>query len=574
MQNDNRAASFKVPYALWHERKRGWFILRCIFAFALLATYFAAAAGRQMTIRTYAIHDGQLFTDIGISLASGHWLGPYNERTLIKGMGYPLFLAVGHFFGIPINLFQCFVYFSSAYYFCRVIFEITSSKLCFWLLLVGLIWLPPLYDAASSSILREVFYSSLVLACTALLFELTILTPSGKSIYKALLFGVIAALFWLTREEGIWMLPGVLALLLLVGLKSTRFAQLREFKIKVASLSLGIFIAVLLVLSVGMANRLVYGRFEINEIKGKPFQSALRALEKASFQQWRPYIPVPREARMNIYRVSPTFAKLRTFFDPEQGSTPWQFGCSHMPDTCGDIAGGWFLFALRDGAAKIGVHENATKAASFYEKIRNEVERACRNGQLICATYLPPLIPPFTKSQLKGLPQHFANVASLLLLQKPLRIGADVSHIDADRKEQVLNFLNYPPYTQDSESLVQTDLRDSFQQGWLSFIKSLQPVYRMILYLGIISYITIAGWIVWRKQLPPLFIVSTVLLVYVISRLFLLMLVDAFAFPVTYTYVLPAMPLAVAFAITSITCCSMTSCNELREDGLDCKGAV
>src|SRR4030067_1644006 len=48
--------------------------------------------------------DDNLFIELGRSLSKGEWLGPFNQRTLAKGPGYPLFLAANAWLGLPVSL--------------------------------------------------------------------------------------------------------------------------------------------------------------------------------------------------------------------------------------------------------------------------------------------------------------------------------------------------------------------------------------------------------------------------------------------------------------------------------------
>src|ERR1700681_4912126 len=45
-------------------------------------------------------HDDTLFVKLGRYLAEGKWLGPFDQSTLMKGPGYPLFLALANWLGI------------------------------------------------------------------------------------------------------------------------------------------------------------------------------------------------------------------------------------------------------------------------------------------------------------------------------------------------------------------------------------------------------------------------------------------------------------------------------------------
>src|SRR5690606_36518456 len=43
-------------------------------------------------------------------IAAGHWLGPFDQLTLIKGPGYPLFLAANHLLGVSATTMQAVLY--------------------------------------------------------------------------------------------------------------------------------------------------------------------------------------------------------------------------------------------------------------------------------------------------------------------------------------------------------------------------------------------------------------------------------------------------------------------------------
>ena len=425
-----------------------------------------------MIINTFQKHDGQLFVNLGMSIASGDWLGDYNELTLIKGVGYPAFLGLGNLTGLPLNMVQALTYFVASWYFSKTISILGNSELLFWTILVGLLLAPPIYDTSGSSILREHFYTATVLVVFAALFRLVFFKQQKIVFTDVFVFGLSLGVLWLTREESVWVIPAMLAAVG-IGLLDARNQSLRpNLKKKYFSIALSCLLALTLVCLVGLQNRSSYGRFVINELKEPPFQSAMTALRRAAFPDWRPYVPVPREARFRIYQQSPTFAQLQPFLDPKQGTPPWQFGCEQLPQTCGDLAGDWFAYAVRDGAAKIGAHASANTAAQFYSNIADEVESACDNGRLECTDLLPRLIPPFTRVQLWDLPRHLARVSSLFALTEPLALSSGTSHMDARRREEVLSFLNYPPHVE-ATPYGQTEFKGwyySAKDSWFSVI--------------------------------------------------------------------------------------------------------
>jgi hypothetical protein len=82
------------------------------FSSRLLKAYIAVSVAfailvfvnTRITVDTLAGHDDGLFMTIGRHLSQGQWLGPFNQYTLMKGPGYPAFLAVANWFGLPLTL--------------------------------------------------------------------------------------------------------------------------------------------------------------------------------------------------------------------------------------------------------------------------------------------------------------------------------------------------------------------------------------------------------------------------------------------------------------------------------------
>ena len=61
-------------------------------------------AGFPVSVVTPSPNDDQLFVQMARSLAEGRWLGGYTNVTLVKGMFYPIFIAVSFFAGIPLKI--------------------------------------------------------------------------------------------------------------------------------------------------------------------------------------------------------------------------------------------------------------------------------------------------------------------------------------------------------------------------------------------------------------------------------------------------------------------------------------
>src|SRR3954471_132435 len=77
-----RILYFKAPRALVHS-----------YIVGLSLIYVLVYVHTPLSI-PFSPHDDMLFVKLGGYLAEGKWLGPYDQFTLMKGPGYPAFLAI------------------------------------------------------------------------------------------------------------------------------------------------------------------------------------------------------------------------------------------------------------------------------------------------------------------------------------------------------------------------------------------------------------------------------------------------------------------------------------------------
>ena len=194
------------------------------------------------------------------------------------------------------------------------------------------------------------------------------------------------------------------------------------------------------------ANRIAYGKFVGVDIKEANFQRALSAIHSVVSGGTKRYVSTTRSAREQIYRVSPTFATLARYFDvpPDQG---WgALGCAVIPSTCGEIAAGWFMWGLRDGAQITGNYASPGRASAFFGRIADEITAGCARGELKCEPQLVAEMPHVTWSDFANLPELYAESLNyLLLLNPPPQLGNSFGEHDV-LFQSMLRFLNYPLY--------------------------------------------------------------------------------------------------------------------------------
>jgi hypothetical protein len=503
------------------------------------AFYLLIATEKPVAVLYDAAADEAMFFDLAGSIVSGHWLGPYNVGTFAKGTGYPLFIAANYLTGMPIGLGQSVVFFAAVIYFSFVYARTRGDLAAFLVCVVSLLTVPVMYTVDMQRLLRDFFYTAITLAYFAALFDL-LLDKNFMPWRKAVLAGTLAGVFWLTREEGIWIVPASL-LIVACAIVRTRPFRAQVFKPAVALASAMAAVAV-----VGLINLQHYGRYVLNEVKDSDFQAALASLQRAAYPDQQPYVPVPKAARLRIYQYSPSFAKLKSFLDPDNAQSPWNFGCaSGYPVPCDEIAGGWFVWAIRDAAGRIGAHSDPTTAAHFYRQLSNEVEDACSTGKLTCGPWLPPLIPYLDRAEIFALPGTMMLALKTIGMRTPMSFVPYPSSITRGGNF-LLNLLNMPP-----PGRIWT-IRTDVYIAWSWMLTYLQRYVGWFMLAGFILFACSTITAVRRREFPFGLLMAGTLWLAVLSRAALLSVIQVTSFyAVQDNYAAPAIVLAVAASVLS-----------------------
>ena len=394
------------------------FSRKLIVALALIfAVRLLLVSSQTIAAKGGAVHDDELFLRLANNLLAGDWLGPFDNRTLIKGPMYPLFIAANYLIGLPLPLLQHLVYLGAGLALIVALSRLVRNGPFLAALFAAYAFNPATVGGSAQRVAREGIYPALAVLVFAGLIGL--LAASGErrvgGLRWALLLGFSFAAFWLTREEGVWLLPS--ALLLLVAALWLVVARARKeraawWRCLYCAVPVAVFLAS--VLGVAALNQAKYGVFLTNEFREGAFPAAYGALSRVEHPDWKQYVPVPKAVRQAIYKESPAFRELEASLEGPLGQAWGQTGCQAYPKTCGDIAAGWFDWALRDAAAQAGYYASAEKAAAYWDRLAREVNQACREGRLVCGGERSSLDPPPRREYLDQLPARLLAAATHL----------------------------------------------------------------------------------------------------------------------------------------------------------------
>jgi hypothetical protein len=516
---------------------------------AAIVVRLVLVATLPMQAMTQMAHDDALFVHQAASIAQGQWLGTYNETTLIKGPGYPLFIAACDLIRFPLKLAEHLLYIGFCLMLLIALKPAIGSPRTRLIIFVVVLFNPMTVDSWMNRTLRESIYpaqTGLVIAC-AIGASLRYRSPRVWLWLAAL--GASLSWFWITREEGMWVLPGVAVLLGFGAIRAWNIPRGVRF---IALCVIPIAMLILTINAVCFLNWRHYGVWEIVEMKSPELQSAYGALCRVKPDHFDPLVPVSRATREKIYSRSPTFAQLRPSLEGLSGRLWATLGASELPNLNGEIAGGWFVFALRDAVATTGHAHSAIEARDFYAKLASEVNAACDNGSLPALPRRASLAPPWNAQYVPLIARSALHGVLSLASFESLDIDVDPSVGDAAAIAQFSELTHgsatpVDPGGGGPQTVSQAD--NIFIEAW----QLIGVTYQFALpWATGLALLVVPGQLVLRRSgyRSPVLIMELVLLMSIAARITMLSFLDVAFFPAINTrYLAPAYPLVLLFAV-------------------------
>ena len=364
-------------------------------------------------------YDDQLFARQAATILEGNWLGPYDHLTLAKGPGYPLFIALSHQLHLRLPLAEALFWCAACGLTLVAVLSFGFSRPAGYVAFLFLSFHPIPYAAVFDRLVRERFSTTLTLVVLASGIGL-LSAVRGNLARRTWTWGLVHGLSfgWLsiTREETLWLMPSlaILWIWLLVSCAREPGGIFRRTARLVPLVGV-VITAAAPVLLVRLLNAQKYGVGIVSELADASFPAAFGSLTRVIPPAGsNPKVAVSAQSRALIYENSPAFRELKATLDePSFWREPT---CLFYPEVCGDIATGWFLWALRDAASLVGYHADAHTAERFYDRLASEVNDACARGAMTC---LPPrrtLQPPLLRAHLRLLPHALWQGALIMVM--------------------------------------------------------------------------------------------------------------------------------------------------------------
>jgi hypothetical protein len=405
--------------------------------------------GVPYTITTWQAYDDALFIKLAESISQGNWLGTFDYLTLVKGPGYPIFLAVNNFFGLNVVLSQAMFWGLVLLLFFKILVVEEKSRLAFAICFSIAILDPRVFQLDHP--FRETIYTSQALAVLGILIygflpEGKLKIPSGRKFVALLGGGMLFAWFWLTREEGIWLLPGIFLLILYFFIRSRQDGKVKIFLRKIFIWTLGFGMIYCTFLGLNLSH---YNSFSGVDATQKDFTRSVRALQSIQVGEKIPYVSITKEMRIEAYEVSSEFSSLREFLDPVPNNSPWIGAlCTLQESTCGDISDAVFQWAYRQAVFYSGNYTSPVDASEFFENVAEQIEAACFSKKIVCGETqnLVPLMPNLTSNSLDRIPGSLtATIRSITSAHDVPKESRGYGG-DPGRFSEILSYLGNPTH--------------------------------------------------------------------------------------------------------------------------------
>ena len=226
---DESTADLEIAAARRHESRQGRLAAAAILVLCLARLFLMGdlpSYARDLPV------DDFLYARGAEAIVEGRWLGDYDENTLVKMPGYPLWLAALRLGGIPVGLGRELLWIAACLALYRGARRLGLTRATAIALFGVTLWHPVAAWSITGMLVRETIHHSQMLLILSLLAGFMARRSTGGRIFAALGLAVVTTFTWYSREESLWLLGvfafGLAPVFLLERRRATLGAALRS----------------------------------------------------------------------------------------------------------------------------------------------------------------------------------------------------------------------------------------------------------------------------------------------------------------------------------------------------------
>ena len=505
-----------------------------------------------------AVCDDRLMANIATYLLKFEWLGDYNQLTLVKGIFFPLYLAINVFLGISYIGATTALYSLACLIFVYSIKDLIKNKWFLLIIFTILIFNPVSYGQET---LQRVYRNSITASQVLIIFSafFKMYLNRDKKITKmlpwALLGGFTLASFVNNREDWIWIMPFIIVvtmvIIVTIIMKNKNIKQ-NISKIIVVIVPLIILFAVNTTIST--INYKYYNIYSYNEINNSDFSDAMKAIYSVENEEEIEYVSVTREKMKRLYEISPSLNLIKD--NMENYLDGWS-KTDRNPDDL-EVEDGWFFWCLRDAVYASGYYKDGQTANEYYKKVAEEINEAIDSGLVESQPTMPSaLMSPWRK----GYTAKITDAMLKIIVYVPSFTDvstttiASTGNIEGIKAMEILTNNNaiYPDsYGEAAEAQI------AVYKVYTSRLNAIGSIYKktgfLVFILGLTSYILLVIKMFAKKEknIDIILLLTGILLSYLVLVLGVAYNHIASCYSITYMYLSGAYPLVIAFSTISI----------------------
>jgi hypothetical protein len=381
-----------------------------VLSFSLLLAFLYWLYGwRPLFLPVSAVDDGLYISHAEaivkwLSGDSPYWLGPFQPHLLAKAPLYGIWLALLNLLGLPVRVGEFLLLFAGALMFRQAVRPVRLLRFWEFMVVTFLIVANPMVPE-NYALQREGLQICLTNMCLIATVGLALRMREslGTRLGWALLTGFVLGLAYLNREEAVWLVAAVAAMLVLSlinGVLQWRRGQLswRSLVVAHALIVVVIYLAATpLSLGVSVLNKKHYGAFITSFRRDTTFANLFHRLTSLEPDGRRPYVPIARPTRLKAYELSPTFARMKPYL--EEPTSYWSAGNEHSAFNGRNPADkeffiSYFEFCLENSSVQAGA-KNAGEMQDMFRAIDKELGRAVRAGKIRAGHPGPALLAAY-----------------------------------------------------------------------------------------------------------------------------------------------------------------------------------
>lgn len=336
--------------------------------------------------RGFSIHDDILMLDYAENLSSGNWLGTYDNKTLLKRISYPIFMAICNKLNIPYTFALGVLWTGACIVFIVAISKIISSKKVLLFSYIFILFNPVMYSFKwSQSMYRNAIIPAAVLLTIATLVGVyTRRNDSKKLIIWSIASAVTFAFFYNIREDSIWLVPFyICALAITIGKIIIENPQNKQMMWKIVKVCCSVVLVLVINFSICFTNYVHYGVFTSNELYDTNFRtmiSIMNRLDENPELTLEKGITISHKTMKKLYDICPTIGQIKEYIEKDVFESFWQTIGDNVND--GEVYGGYIFWAMRDAIQDAGFYSNGQQANDFYGRICDELNSAIEKGKI------------------------------------------------------------------------------------------------------------------------------------------------------------------------------------------------